>query len=80
MHSHLRSWAITSRTGALGAMTTFLVALHIASYTEVLATSLMFTFVRLFSSMRIRVDLQGAWSRERLGTGWTYVPLLSLRI
>ena len=77
---HLGAWAIAGGTVAFSTMASFLVALHVASHTEVLSASLMLTLVRLFSRMRIRVDLEGAWSGKRFSTGWTYISLLSLRI
>lgn len=59
-------------------MTPSLVSLHVASHAEGLATSCLWTLVRLLASVAVAVDAQTAWPREGLVAGGTDVAILGL--
>jgi hypothetical protein len=56
-----------------------LVALHVASDTESLATARLRTFVWLLAGVAMAVDAQAAWSREGLVASRADVSILRLR-
>jgi hypothetical protein len=59
-------------------VTATLVALHIASHAEGLATPCLRTFVRLFTGVAVAVNAQTARPREGLVAGGANVPILRL--
>lgn len=73
------AWTGFPRTPGIS-MTSLFMSLHITSNAEILATSFMFAFVRLFASVRVSVDLERARSRKRLVTCVANISFLSLWI
>lgn len=72
--------SLLCRDGCAGrCVTTTLMALHVASHAEGLATSCLRTFVRLFTGVTVAVNAQTARPREGLVAGGANVPILRLR-
>lgn len=61
-------------------MTALLMSLHVASNAEILSTTFVLAFKRLFASVRISVDLQRTRTRECFLAGWTLVAISALGI
>jgi hypothetical protein len=58
-------------------MTSPLVTLHVAAYTECLATTRLGALEGLLTSVRVAMDAQTAWAAESLVAGLADVPVLA---
>lgn len=67
-----------SAARTLTAMTTSLVSFHIASDAEGFPAAIVGAFKRFFSGVRITMDPQTGWPRERFGACLTYVAVSRL--